>query len=286
MAVHMKKIVYWFFWICCFFAGLVFCLPVLIILVGSLMSPQELGVHLEALIYGIKGNVSFSLLPFYPTGEHYVKLLFYTPQFYIVFFNSLKLTGCILLGQLLIAVPGAWAFSVYRFPFRKQLFTLYVVLMLMPFQVTMLSQYLVLDKFELLNTHWAIILPAAFSTFPVFLIYRSFCSLPGELFEAARVDGANEWQIFLKVGLPMASGGILSAMVLGFLEYWNLIEQPLAFLENPRLWPLSLYLPEIRLDNVGTSFVAAVVTLIPPLFVFLLGQDYLEQGIAASAIKQ
>jgi len=286
MAVYMKKILYRFFWIFCLLMGIVFCLPVLIILIGSLMSPQELGVHLEALIYGIEGNVSFSLLPSYPTGEHFVKLLFYTPQFYIVFFNSLKLTGCILLGQLLIAVPGAWAFSVYRFPFRKQLFTLYIVLMLMPFQVTMLSQYLVLDKFDLLNTHWAIILPAVFSTFPVFLIYRSFCSLPGELFEAARVDGANEWQIFTRLGLPMASEGILSAMVLGFLEYWNLIEQPLAFLENPRLWPLSLYLPEIRMDNVGTSFVASVITLIPPLFVFLLGQDYLEQGIAASAIKQ
>lgn len=286
MTVYMKKIVCWIFWIFSFLTGIMFCLPVLIILVGSLMSPQELGMHLESLIYGIKGNVTFGLLPFYPTGEHYIKLLFYTPQFYIVLFNSLKLTGCILLGQLLVAVPGAWAFSVYRFPFRKQLFTLYVVLMLMPFQVTMLSQYLVLNKFNLLNTHWAIILPAAFSTFPVFLIYRSFCSLPGELFEAARVDGANEWQIFVKLGLPMASGGILSAMVLGFLEYWNLIEQPLAFLENPKLWPLSLYLPEIRLDNVGTSFVASVITLIPPLFVFLFGQDYLEQGIAASAIKQ
>lgn len=242
-------------------------------------------MHLKNLIYDTGGNVSFSLLPFYPTGEHFIRLLFYTPQFYVVFFNSLKLTGCILLGQLLIAVPGAWAFSVYRFPFRKQLFTLYIVLMLMPFQVTMLSQYLVLNKFGIMNTHWAIILPATFSTFPVFLIYRSFCGLPGELFEAARVDGAGEWQIFFYVGLPLASEGIFAAMVLGFLEYWNLIEQPLAFLEDQRLWPLSLYLPEIRLDNVGTCFVVSLITLIPPLFIFLLGQDYLEQGIAASAVK-
>lgn len=286
VVLYMKKIRYWFCWISCVVIGAVFCLPVLVILIGSLMSPQELGMHLEALIYDIAGGVSFSLLPFYPTGEHYIKMLLYTPQFYVVFFNSLKITGCILLGQLLIAVPGAWAFSVYRFPLHKQLFSLYIVLMLMPFQVTMLSQYLVLDKMDLLNTQWAVILPAAFSTFPVFLIYRSFCSLPGELFEAARVDGAGEFKLFWHIGLPLASGGILSAMVLGFLEYWNLIEQPLAFLENPRLWPLSLYLPEIRLDNIGTTFVASVITLIPPLFVFLFGQDYLEQGIAASAVKQ
>lgn len=280
-----KRVVHGFFWIFCFFTGVLFCLPVLVVLTGSLMSRQELGVHLKNLIYDTGGNVSFSLLPFYPTGEHFIRLLFYTPQFYVVFFNSLKLTGCILLGQLLIAVPGAWAFSAYRFPFRKQIFTLYVVLMLMPFQVTMLSQYLVLNGLGVMNTHWAIILPAVFSTFPVFLIYRSFCGLPGELFEAARVDGAGEWQIFFNVGLPLASEGIFSAMVLGFLEYWNLIEQPLAFLEDQRLWPLSLYLPEIRLDNVGTCFAASLITLVPPLFVFLLGQDYLEQGIAASAVK-
>lgn len=282
----MKKTAYRIFWVLSFLTGVLFCLPVLVIFSGSLMSQQELGMHLKTLIYNIEGNVSFTLLPFYPTGEHYVKLLFFTPQFYVVFFNSLKLTGCILLGQLLIAVPGAWAFRVYRFPFRRQLFTMYVALMLLPFQVTMLSQYLVLDRLELINTHWALILPAVFSTFPVFLIYRSFCGLPGELFEAARMDGAGEWKIFFHVGLPLASEGIFSAMVLGFLEYWNMIEQPLVFLESPELWPLSLYLPEIRLDNVGTSFVASVITLIPPLFVFLLGQDYLEQGIAASAVKQ
>ncbi len=280
-----KRVVHGFFWIFCFLAGVLFCLPVLVVLTGSLMSRQELGMHLKNLIYDTGGKVSFSVLPFYPTGEHFIRLLFYTPQFYVVFFNSLKLTGCILLGQLLIAVPGAWAFSVYRFPFRKQLFTLYIVLMLMPFQVTMLSQYLVLNKFGIMNTHWAIILPATFSTFPVFLIYRSFCGLPGEVIEAARVDGAGEWQIFFHVGLPLASEGIFAAMVLGFLEYWNLIEQPLAFLEDPSLWPLSLYLPEIRLDNVGTSFAASLVTLIPPLFIFLLGQDYLERGIASSAVK-
>lgn len=282
----MKKMAYVFFWIFFLGMGALFCLPVLVIISGSLMSPQELGAHLKTLIYNMEGAVSFSLLPFYPTGEHYVRLLLFTPQFYVVFFNSLKIVGGILLGQLLVAAPGAWAFSVYRFPFRRQLFTLYVALMLLPFQVTMLSQYLVLDRLELLNTHWSLILPAVFSTFPVFLIYRSFCGIEEELLEAARMDGAGEWKIFLHVGLPLACEGIFSAMVLGFLESWSMLEQPLIFLEDPKLWPLSLYLPEIRLDNVGTSFAAAVVTLIPPLFVFLLGQDYLEQGIAASAVKR
>ena len=158
--------------------------------------------------------------------------------------------------------------------------------MLLPFQVTMLSSYLVLNQLNLVNTHWAVILPAACSTYPVFLIYRGFSSIPGALLQAARIDGAGEWRIFWKIGLPLASNGILSAVVLGFLEYWSLIEQPLAFLEDQSLWPLSLYLPEIRLDQAGYSFAASVITLIPPAFVFLIGQDYLEKGIAASGLKE
>ena len=266
--------------------GLFFCAPVLFLLSGSILSRQELRESLLPLMADTDQLISWRFFPMYPTFAHYGKLLFQTPQFFVVFWNSMKITVCILLGQLLVGVPAAWAFAVYPFRFRKVLFTLYIVLMLMPFQVTMLSSYLVLNGLGLMNTQEAIILPAVFSTYPVFLVYRGFCSLPKGLIEAARIDGAGEWMIFAKLGLPLASGGILSAMVLGFLEYWSLIEQPLAFLEDQTLWPLSLYLPEISLEQAGYSFVAAVITLIPAVFVFLGGREYLEQGIAASALKE
>ncbi len=266
--------------------GLFFCAPVLFLLSGSILSRQELRESLLPLMADTDQLISWRFFPMYPTFAHYGKLLFQTPQFFVVFWNSMKITVCILLGQLLVGVPAAWAFAVYPFRFRKVLFTLYIVLMLMPFQVTMLSSYLVLNGLGLMNTQEAIILPAVFSTYPVFLVYRGFCSLPRGLIEAARIDGAGEWMIFAKLGLPLASGGILSAMVLGFLEYWSLIEQPLAFLEDQTLWPLSLYLPEISLEQAGYSFVAAVITLIPAVFVFLAGREYLEQGIAASALKE
>ena len=158
--------------------------------------------------------------------------------------------------------------------------------MLMPFQVTMLSSYLVLDRLRLMDTQAAVILPAIFSTFPVFLIYRGFCSIHPGLLEAGRIDGAGELGLFVRIGLPLGSSGILSAFVLGFLEYWNMIEQPLTFLKSKELWPLSLYLPEIGLTQAGFAFAASVVTLIPAVFVFLLGQDYLEQGIAMSGLKE
>lgn len=269
-----------------FLPGLFFCAPVLFLLSGSILSRQELRESLLPLMADTDQLITWRFFPMYPTFAHYGKLLFQTPQFFVVFWNSMKITVCILLGQLLIGVPAAWAFAVYPFRFRKVLFTLYIVLMLMPFQVTMLSSYLVLNGLGLLNTHKAIILPAVFSTYPVFLVYRGFCNLPRGLIEAARIDGAGEWMIFVKLGLPLASGGILSAMVLGFLEYWSLIEQPLAFLEDQVLWPLSLYLPEISLQQAGYSFVASVITLIPAVFVFLSGREYLEQGIAASALKE
>lgn len=269
-----------------FLLGAVFLAPVAIILSGTIMSRYELRECLMPLAANVGRFVSWKFFPSYPTFEHYWKLLFFTPQFFVVFWNSVKIVGLSLAGQLLFAVPAAWAFAVYRFPLRKILFAVYVVLMLLPFQVTMLSNYLVLDGMNLMNTHWAIILPAVFSTFPVFLSYRGFCSLPPSLIEAARLDGAGEWMIFWKLGLPLSSGGVLSAMVLGFLEYWNLMEQPLAFLKDQFLWPLSLYLPEIRMDQAGYSFVASVITLIPAAFVFMFGQEYLERGIVSSGLKE
>ncbi len=266
--------------------GIFFCTPVLFLLTGSVTSRYELGQYLAPLSDAAKGFVYWKWMPDYPAFSHYENVLLFTPQFYVVFWNSVKITAFILAGQLLVAVPAAWAFVIYPFPRRRLLFTVYLALMLMPFQVTMLSSYLVLNGLHLMNTHGAVILPAVFSAFPVFLIYRSFCGIPKELLEAARVDGAGEWQIFWRMGIPLASGGILSSAVLGFLECWNLIEQPLAFLKDQSLWPLSLYLPEISLDQAGYAFVASVITLIPALFVFLLGRDYLERGIAASALKE
>jgi len=160
------------------------------------------------------------------------------------------------------------------------------VLMLMPFQVTMVSSYLVLDSLRLMDTLWAIILPGAASTFPVFIMTRFFAAIPASLTEAAALDGAGPFQVFLRVGLPLGAPGILSAVVLGFFEYWNALEVPLTFLKDKSLWPLSLYLPAISSENLGVSLIASVVMLTPALLIFLFGQKYLEQGITAAGMKE
>lgn len=265
--------------------GTAICMPVLMLVSGSLADGLEWGQRAAGYLYDTQEYISWRWIPDYPTLEHYKRLLFYSPAFFKLFWNSIGMTGGILLGQLLIAVPAAWAFAVYRFRGKGVLFSLYVILMLLPFQVTMLSKYLVLQNAGLINTRWAVVLPAIFSTFPVFLIYRSFAGIPAELLEAARVDGAGEWQSFVRVGLPVAQSGILAAMILSFLESWNMMEEPLTFLQDKSLWPLSLYLPEIAMDQAGYACGASVITLAVSLFVFAIFHDALEQGIITSGLK-
>lgn len=255
--------------------GVMLCVSVLIIVSGSVKSGRELTDALGPVLGSGEGMLRWKLFPLYPTLRHYGRLLLETPEFYTVFWNSVKLTAGILGGRLLVATPMAWAFARFSFPGKRLLFTLYVILMLLPFQVTMLPSYLVLDRLHLMNTHAAVILPAVFSTFPVFLMYRGFSSIPKECLEAAKIDGAGELKTFLYIGVPLGSTGILTSLVLGFLECWNLIEQPLAFLAEPSLWPLSLYLPEIGLTRAGLAMAASAVLLLPAGFVFLMGQERL-----------
>ena len=262
------------------------CLPIILLVTGSVMGNGELRQYLSPIFADGMDYISWKLVPNYPTFENYGRLLFLTPQFFVLFWNSIKMVGCILTGQFLVGVPAAWAFAVYKVKGSRVLFVLYVVLMLLPFQVTMLSSYLVLNRLGLLNTYQAVVLPAVFSTFPVFLSYGGFRAIPMQLVEAARIDGAGEFTIFRRIGLPLGKSGLLSAIVLGFLEYWNMMEQPMAFLEEKALWPLSLYLPEITWAQAGYAFGASIITLIPAVFVFVWGQDYLEQGIIFSGLKE
>lgn len=265
--------------------AILICFPVALLLTGSVMDDRELKSYLLPVFEEGEGFVRWKLMPDYPTFAHYGRLLFRTPAFFVLFWNSVKLTVCILAGQLLVGTPAAWVFAAYPGRGSRALFSLYVTLMLLPFQVTMLSSYLALDGLSLLNTHGAVILPAVFSAFPVFLCYGGFRALPAQLLEAARIDGAGELRIFFEIGLKLGKSGIMSAIVLGFLECWNLMEQPLAFLEDKALWPLSLYLPEISWTQAGFALCISCVTLVPAAFVFALGREQLEQGIARSGLK-
>lgn len=260
--------------------------PILFLAAGTFMGNSEIMEGISPVLGGEEGYASWRLLPQYPTGKNVVELFFDTPEFFQMFWNSVKITGAVLAGQMVFGMPAAWGLARYSFPGKKSIYMLYIIMMMMPFQVTMLSEYLVLDGLGLLDTSAAVILPGIFSTFSVFIMYRFFCGIPESVLEAARMDGAAEWQIFFRVGIPLGASGILSAMVLSFLECWCMIEQAMTFLETKSLWPLSMFLPQIDGKNAGVSLCASLVAVLPAAFVFLSGQDYLEQGIASSAVKE
>ncbi len=267
-------------------AGFVMVLPVLMMACNSFMGPQELKEAYGAVLGEGRENLSARFLPVYPTLRPYVELLLDSPDFFVMFWNSVKQVFSILIGQTAVGTMAAWAFARYEFRGRKPLFIMYMILMIMPFQVTMVSSYLVLSKLALLDTHLALILPGIFSTFPVFIMEKFFRSIPKEVFEAAQVDGAGELASFLMIGIPLGSPGIVSALILNFLEYWNAMEAPMTFLKTKSKLPLSLYLPEITTDQMSASFVASVVMMIPAVLGFLWGREYLQKGIEASGLKE
>lgn len=281
-----KKKNAWLATVICFLTAFIICLPLLMIPGGAFADSSEIRQMLSPVLGESGGYADWHMLPFYPTIEHFHRLLVGSPAFYKLFWNTVGMTAAILAGQLIVGLPSAWAFASFTFKGRDFLFGLYVVLMLLPFQVMLLPQYIVLQQLDLYGSPLSVILPAVFSTFPVFIMYRGFTQIDSEILEAARLDGAGEMQIFLYIGLPLGRMGIHAAMVLSFLEYWNLVEQPIAFLEEQKDWPLSLYLPQLGIDQAGFAFAVSVVVLIPALFVFALGQDALEEGITYTGTKK
>lgn len=263
------------------------CYPFIFLITGSLMGSGELKSNLSAVLdSGVKDYISWSVLPLYPTLQSYIKVLLDTPEFFVMFWNSVSISFGILLGQFLVATPCAWGFAQGQFRHKKSLFFVYIILMLLPFQVLMLPEYLMLNNLKLLDTLWAVILPNIFSTLPVFIMYYFFKAIPASIIEAARVDGASEWRIFWKIGLSLGKSGIISALLLSFFENWNLIEQPMLFLENKQKWPLSLQLPNISLDKADIAIVSSIIAMILPILLFLMFQKELEEGIATSASKE
>ena len=269
--IAMSLLVWWVIWF---------------MVMGSLMSVEELNATIGPAITGEEGRAMWPLLPTWPTLQPLVRLLLDTPQFFVMFWNTFRLVIPSILGQLLFGAPAAWALSRFRFRGRKLLATVYIALMLMPFQVTMVPNFLVIDRLGLMNNIWAVILPFAFSAFPVFIMLRGFDAVPRPLLEAASIDGAGPLKTFVFVGLPLGVPSILAAMVLGFLEIWGAIEQPMTFLRDPAQWPLSLFLPQIVAEELGLAMAASLLMLLPAALFFFFGQKYLELGIQATGIKE
>ena len=282
MKKHRKKLLY----IPIMLVGLLMFLPLCLMVTNSFLGVREIQEAYGIVLEESGEEFSFRILPQYFTLRPYVELLLDSPDFFVMFWNSSRQVFPILLGQIVIGMPAAWAFARFQFRGRRRLFFGYMVLMILPFQVTMVSNYILLSKLSLMDTHLGLIVSGIFSTFPVFLMEKFFKALPEAMLDAARVDGASELQIFIKLGVPLGMPGMMSSVILCFLEYWNAIEAPMTFLKTKAKFPLSLYLPNITTDQLSSSFAASIVMMIPAVLIFLWGRDYLQQGIEASGLKE
>ena len=185
-----------------------------------------------------------------------------------------------MLFQTVVACLAAYGFTRYRSKGREIVLFVYIILMLMPYQVTLVPNYLVSEWVGILNTRWAIIFPGIFAPFSVFLLTKFMRRIPVSLIEAAKLDGAGEWQIFTRICLPQCRSALYSIAILVFIDYWNMVEQPIILLPDAAQQPLSVYLSQINAGEVGIAFAVATIYMIPTLLLFLHGEEYLVEGIA------
>lgn len=271
--------------------ALMFLLPTLLTITNSFMTQSEITANYgQVFDTGSKGYISKTInLKFIPdkvSFSQYITVLFRSPDYLLKFWNSVILVVPIVLGQLLVASIAAYGFTRWRGKVSDVIFFSYVILMLMPYQVTLVPNYLVSQWLGLLNTRWAIIFPGVFAPFSVFLLTKFMRRIPVSLIEAAKLDGCGEWQIFTKVCLPQCRSALYSIAILVFIDYWNMVEQPIILLPDATQQPLSVYLSTINAGEIGIAFAIAVIYMIPGLLMFLYGEEYLVEGIAhAGSVK-
>jgi multiple sugar transport system permease protein len=222
--------------------------------------------------------------------QQYYSLALDKGEYFKFFLNSIKLTGIIIIGQIVIGIFAALALAKLKFPGSNIIFAVYVLAVLLPFQVTLVPNYLVFDKLErlfdiqLLDTHLAIILPGVFSSFGVFLMRQFIRSIPNEIIEAARIDGASHIAILFKIVIPVIKPAIYSLVILTFIDNWNLVEQAIIFLDTTKKLPLSVFLESIYYEDYKVFFAGAILYTIPALLILTKGEKYLKEGLVMGGL--
>lgn len=267
--------------------AVLFLLPIVLTITNSFMSASEISANYGQVfattdtggkVY-IADKVNLKFIPDMVSFSQYITVLFKSPEYLLKFWNSVILVGPIVLFQLLVASGASYGFTRYRGRIKEIIFFLYIVLMLMPYQVTLVPNYLVADWLHVLDTNWAIWLPGIFSPFAVYLLTKYMRRIPTSVMEAAQIDGAGEWQIFRRICMPLCKGAMCSIAILIFIDYWNMVEQPLILLADQEKHPLSVFLSKINSGEIGLAFAVATIYMVPPILVFLYGEDYLVEGI-------
>ena len=215
----------------------------------------------------------------------YADVFLLDPSYLMKFWISIFISVTIVVGQVIISCFSAYGLAKFNFPFKNVIFYLVVILMMLPVQVTLVPNYILFDKIGLIGSYLSLILPGIFSTFGVFLLTQVFSAIPNDMIEAAKIDGANHFQILIRIIIPCSKTGIASLIILCFIDSWNMIEQPLAFLKNYLKYPLSIFLSRINDTKLDIAFVCGVLAIIPVFILFLFFKDALIKGVEYSNMK-
>ncbi|MCQ2490323.1 MAG: carbohydrate ABC transporter permease [Ruminococcus sp.] len=287
--------------------ALLFLMPTVLTIANSFMTSNEITANYGAMLGNmtndekvfISENVNLKFIPDKVTFDQYASVLFKSPDYLLKFWNSVILTVPITVFQVLLAILTAYGFSRYPNKFKSIIFFAYLILMIMPYQVTLVPNFLVADFIRdtaasifasepekvpafIDNMRWAIILPGIFSPFSIYLLTKVMKRIPVSYVEAAKLDGASELQILTKIHVPLCKSAIISIAMLVFIDYWNMVEQPLVLMKNTDLHPLSVFLSQINTGDIGLAFAVGTVYMIPTVLMFLYGEDFLVEGITYS----
>jgi multiple sugar transport system permease protein len=257
--------------------GLLFVLPFAWMLVSSLK--REIDIF----------RLPVTWIPHPATLVNYVTVWAGSYPFWHYFLNSLLVSLARVAGDLLTASLAAYGFSRLRFKGRDTLFFIYLSSLTIPFQILLVPRFLLLRQMGLYDTVWALILPGVFTVFGTFLLRQFFMGIPQELSEAARIDGANEFQIYLRVILPLARPALAALAILVFVTSWNDYETPLVMLSTDANYTIPLGLTNFVDVNggygAGPTMAGAVSSLLPVFVLFLALQRQFVQAITRTGLK-
>lgn len=214
-----------------------------------------------------------------PSLQGYADLLFDCFVFYPMFWNSVLYAAAITIAQLVVIIPCAFGFSQAKFKGKGALFVFYIILMMMPLQVTILPNYIGLRDMGLINTPWGIILPMIFSPFGVVVMRQYMKSIDNSVIEAARLETNSFFRILITSVIPQLRVCIFAVVLFVFADCWNMVEQPMLFLKDDSLKTLSVFIANAQDYTGAVLFPAAVFFLIPVLILYFFFNENLEKGL-------
>lgn len=211
------------------------------------------------------------------------------PRLYVWFFNTALITLVSTAVHLVFDAMAGYAFAKRKFPGSNLLFAMILAALMIPAQVTLVPLYMMITQWKLVNTFAGVILPGLADVIGIFLLKQYIQTLPGELEEAARMDGASEWTIFTQIIVPLTTPALAVTAIFSFQRYWNSFIWPLIVLQSPDLFTLQVGLSFIHTSEFGTNYgllmAGAALAAIPMIIFFFAFQKYFMQGLRIGAIK-